>query len=186
MTMLYTDLTKCLGKLTYTVPRSCLCTSEVPKFILKIRRAGTDCYTHEFSHDELDGDTVTFNLDAPIRKLAQEIADKTSRNLFSAILRKAYLLRDAILDPSSPAAQEIGENLFKGATAAAGMLAVNAVVLAGSHSFPYFEFVATPPALIKEYFLVAFQNNQMLEIIDALEFEYLRIRKLLQQPSKTE
>ena len=44
-------------------------------------------------------------------KLAQEVADQSSRNLLSAILRKAYLVREAIIEPSSPAAKEIGENL---------------------------------------------------------------------------
>jgi hypothetical protein len=112
-------------------------------------------------------------------KLAQELADKTSRNLLSAILRRAYLLRQAIIDPSSPAAKEIRDDLAKGATQAVGAVAVGAVISAGSHVLPYLEFVATNPALIKEYILVAFQNAQMIEIVDALEFEYQRIRNRL-------
>ena len=68
--MLVINLNQCLGKLTYTVPRECLCAVKVPPFTLKIRRAGTDCYTHEFGHDERDGDKVTFYLDKPVRELA--------------------------------------------------------------------------------------------------------------------
>jgi hypothetical protein len=109
-------------------------------------------------------------------KLAQEIADTSSRNLLSAILRKAYLVREAIIDPSSPAAEEIGENIFKGATQAVGYGAMTAAIVAGTHAFPYLEFVATNPHLIKEYILVAFQNTQMVEIVEAIEFEYRRFR----------
>jgi hypothetical protein len=32
--------------------------------------------------------------------------------------------------------------------------------------------------LIKEYILVAFQNSQMTEIVDAIEFEYHRLKTL--------
>ena len=50
---------------------------------------------------------------------------------------------------------------------------------AGAHAFPYLEFVATNPNLIKEYILVAFQNAQMIEIVDAIEFEYRRLKSRL-------
>jgi hypothetical protein len=50
---------------------------------------------------------------------------------------------------------------------------------AGGHALPYLEFVANNPALIKEYIRVVFQNTQMIEIVDALEFEYRRIRNRL-------
>jgi hypothetical protein len=112
-------------------------------------------------------------------KLTQEVADKSSRNLLSAILRKAYLVREAIIDPSSSAAKEIGENVFVGATQAVGYGAMTAVLFAGTHAFPYLEFVATNPQLIKEYIVVAFQNSQMIEIVDAIEFEYRRLKNRL-------
>ncbi len=48
----------------------------------------------------------------------------------------------------------------------------------GSDALSFFEFVATNPALIRELILVAFQNLQMTQIVDAIEFEYLRMKTL--------
>lgn len=110
-------------------------------------------------------------------KLAQELADKTSRNLVSQIMRRAYLLMDAISHPESQAAKEIIPGFVKGAAATAGAAAIGAV---GHHAFPYLEFIATNPFMIKEYILVAFQNTQMSEVVDALEFEFNRVKALLQ------
>jgi hypothetical protein len=109
-------------------------------------------------------------------KLAQELADNTSKNLFNQILRRAYLLRDAIIDPSSPAEMEIRLSFAKGAAQAAGGIALTAALTGVAHAFPYFEFVATNPMIVKEYILVAFQNSQMSEVVDAIEFEYNRLR----------
>jgi hypothetical protein len=112
-------------------------------------------------------------------RLAQELAEKTSRNLFGQILRRAYLLREAIIDPNSQAAKELGTEVAKGAAHAAGAAALGAVLASAGHALPYLEFIATNPSIIKEYILVAFQNVQMNEIVDALEFEYNRIKKIL-------
>jgi hypothetical protein len=112
-------------------------------------------------------------------KLAQELADNTSKNLFSQILRRAYLLRDAIVDPDSPAAMELRQDLVKGAAQTAGGIALSAALAGGAHALPYFEFIANNPMIVKEYILVAFQNSQMGEIVDAIEFEYNRLRLLL-------
>jgi hypothetical protein len=112
-------------------------------------------------------------------KLAQELADKTSRNLFSQILRRAYLLRDAIIDPDSQAAKELGSEAAKGAAKVAGGAALTALLASAGHALPYLEFIATNPSIIKEYILLAFQNVQMNEIVDALEFEHYRIKQIL-------
>lgn len=68
--MLVINLNQCIGKLTYTVPRECVGLVKPPAYTLKIRRAGGARYVHEFAHDELDGNTVSFFLDDPIRALA--------------------------------------------------------------------------------------------------------------------
>ena len=52
---------------------------------------------------------------------------------------------------------------------------------AGHHALPFLEFVATNPSVIKEYIVVVFQNSQMIEIVDALEFEYNRLKRLFQE-----
>ena len=88
------------------------------------------------------------------------------------------MLRDAIVDPNSPAAAELRLDFAKGAAQAAGGIALSAVLAGGAHALPYFEFIATNPAIVKEYILVAFQNIQMSEIVDAIEFEYNRLRGL--------
>lgn len=69
--MLKIRLNQCTGKITYKVPRSCVCVAPLPVFILKVRRKGSCEYLHHFMHDELDGDLVSFMLDDEIRKLAE-------------------------------------------------------------------------------------------------------------------
>jgi hypothetical protein len=63
-------------------------------------------------------------------------------------------------------------------TGAAGAAGGATVSYLGSHALSFFEFVAMNPALIREYILVAFQNSQMIEIVDAIEFEYQRLKTL--------
>jgi formylglycine-generating enzyme required for sulfatase activity len=104
-------------------------------------------------------------------RLAQGLADKTSKNLVSQIMRRAYLLMDAIRNPDSDAGKKLTDGLLTGAGSAVG----TALVAAGwNHGLPYLEFIATNPSLVREYVLVAFQNSSMSEIVDALEFEYHR------------
>jgi hypothetical protein len=108
-------------------------------------------------------------------RLAQDLADKTSQNFFSQILRRAYLIRNAIIDPDSEAAKTLALEFVKGASSAAGGATL---LFLGSHAISFFEFVAMNPTLVKEYILVAFQNIQMTEIVDAIEFEYRRLKML--------
>jgi len=108
-------------------------------------------------------------------RLAQDLADKTSKNFFSQILRRAYLIRDAIVDPESEASKTLTLEFIKGASSAAGGATL---LLLGSHAISFFEFVAMNPVLVKHYILVTFENLQMTEIVDAIEFEYLRLKAL--------
>jgi hypothetical protein len=116
-------------------------------------------------------------------RLAQDLADKTSKNFFSQLLRRAYLIRDAIIDPNSEAAKNLTAEFVKGASKAAGGATL---LFLGSHALSFFEFVATNPILIKQYIAIAFQNVQMAEIVDAIEFEYQRLKKLAAVASKDE
>jgi hypothetical protein len=61
----------------------------------------------------------------------------------------------------------------------AGGAALTALLASAGHALPYLEFIATNPSIIKEYILLAFQNVQMNEIVDALEFEHYRIKQIL-------
>jgi hypothetical protein len=108
-------------------------------------------------------------------RLAQELADKTTKNFFSQLLRRAYLIRDAIVDPDSEAAKTLTLEFVKGASSAAGGVAL---LYLGSHAISFFEFVAMNPVLVKQYILVTFENLQMTEIVDAIEFEYRRLKIL--------
>jgi hypothetical protein len=108
-------------------------------------------------------------------KLAQGLADKTSRNLFSQILRRAYLWMDEVKDPESKASRELAASVAKGAAGAAGSLGL---LTASHYAFPFLEFVATNLPAVKQYVVVAFQHSQMTEIVDAIEFEYYRLKRL--------
>jgi hypothetical protein len=108
-------------------------------------------------------------------RLAQDLADRTSKNFLSQILRRAYLLRDAIVNPDSEAAKTLTLEFIKGASSAAGGATL---LFLGSHAISFFNFVAMNPALVKHYILVTFENLQMTEIVDAIEFEYLRLKAL--------
>jgi hypothetical protein len=69
--------------------------------------------------------------------------------------------------------------IAKGAGYAVGGFAATAApTLTGHHALPFIEFVATNLSIIKEYIVVAFQNSQMIEIVDALEFEHNRLKRL--------
>jgi hypothetical protein len=85
------------------------------------------------------------------------------------------LLRDAIIDLDAEAAKKVALEFVKGASYTTGGAAA---VFLGSHALSFFEFVATNPASIKEYILAAFPNLQMTEIVDAIEFEYRRLKTL--------
>ncbi|NPU23915.1 hypothetical protein [Bradyrhizobium denitrificans] len=113
-------------------------------------------------------------------KLAQELAERTNRNLFSQIARRGYLWVEEINDPESPASKELAASIAKGAV---GAVASTAVVAAIHHALPFLEFVATNLPAIKQYVVVAFQHTQMGEIVDALAFEYNRIKHLYQKAS---
>jgi hypothetical protein len=109
-------------------------------------------------------------------KLAQELADKTSRNLVSQILRTAYLVHEAIVNPVSDEAKALRADMKKNASYAAGGAMASAALAAGHHALPFLEFVATNPVLVKQYVVTAFQSVPMGEIVDAIEFEYNRLK----------
>jgi hypothetical protein len=109
-------------------------------------------------------------------KLAQEMADKTSRNLVSQILRKAYLVHEAIVNPVSDEAKALRADMKKNASYAAGGAMASVALAASHHALPFLEFIATNPILVKQYVVTAFQNVPMGEIVDAIEFEYNRLK----------
>jgi hypothetical protein len=85
------------------------------------------------------------------------------------------LIRDAIIDLDAESAKKVALGFVTGAAGVAGGATASYL---GSYALSFFEFVAMNPTLIREYILVAFQNSQMTEIVDAIEFEYHRLKTL--------
>jgi hypothetical protein len=110
-------------------------------------------------------------------KLVQELADKTSRNFISQIIRQGYLLVEALANPDSQEAKELRLGVARGL--GYGIATTAAITLTNHIALPFLEFVATNLPVFKQYVVVAFQNPQMIEIVDALEFEHNRLKRLI-------
>jgi hypothetical protein len=111
-------------------------------------------------------------------KQAQALADGTSKNLIAQLLRRAYLTCKSLIDPQTDEDRALVLEYTKGIAKAAGAAtfstAVGAMVVAAKccapHAISFFEFVAAHGQAIKEYTAIAFQNQQLGQIIDTVEY----------------
>jgi hypothetical protein len=107
-------------------------------------------------------------------KQAQDLAEGTSRNLVIQIIRRAYLFCQDLVDPKTDEARALVVEYKKGVARAAGVTTVGAIAATVSYSAPYaasfFEFVVLHAVEIKGYIAVAFQNAQLSQVIDVIEY----------------
>jgi hypothetical protein len=114
---------------------------------------------------------------------ARELARGTTQNLVVQILRGAYRVAQDLLKPQSEEARQfaneykagiykkLGEWTMTGAVAAT-ISAGTAVYLYG---VPFFEFVVTQGPSLKEYIAVAFQSEQLAQIVDSIMWLRLKL-----------
>ena len=121
-------------------------------------------------------------------KQAQDILDGTLKNLATQIVRRAHLFCSRLIDPRTDEDKAVVLEYKKGAGKTLGGAtvtgAITATVVVGGFATPYavsfFEFVATNAAMLKEYFVVAFQGGQIGQIIDTIAYT----RKALYERAK--
>jgi hypothetical protein len=109
---------------------------------------------------------------------AQSLAEGTSRNLVVQIVRRAYLFCQDIIDPRTDEARTLALEYKKGIAKAAGaatftaVTAVTAVAAShgAQHAASFFEFVAGNADVLRSYFAIAFQNDQLRQVIDIIEY----------------
>jgi hypothetical protein len=105
---------------------------------------------------------------------AQVLAEGTSRNLIIQVIRQAYLFCDEIINPKTDEARALALEYKKGAAKAAGATTVAAFVATATYGAPYavsfFEYVFLHAVEIKDYIVVAFQNAQLSQVIDAIQY----------------
>jgi len=104
---------------------------------------------------------------------AQSLAEGTSRNLVVQIVRSAYLFCQDLVDPQTEEARALASEYKKGAAKAAGATTVAAIVATATYGASYapafFDFVVNNGAALKEYFAIAFQNDHLKQVIDAVQ-----------------
>jgi hypothetical protein len=109
---------------------------------------------------------------------AQSLAEGTHRNLVAQIVRPAYLFCQDIIDPRTDQARALAFEYKKGIAAEAGKVTVNAatavaiaaVSYGALHAASFFEFVAGNAEVLRAYFAIAFQNDQLRQVIDVIEY----------------
>jgi hypothetical protein len=107
---------------------------------------------------------------------AQALARGTSQNLIIQILRSAHRLAHDLLDPESDEARSFAKEYKSGAYKKMGewtvtgvaVGGVSAALLAYYQAGPFFEFVITYSEPLKAYLGDAFQNPQLLQIVDSI------------------
>jgi hypothetical protein len=107
-------------------------------------------------------------------KQAQDVAAGTFKNLIIQLVRRAYLTCQSLANPQTDEDRELASEYQKGVAKAAGAATVGAAVATVTYGVPYaasfFEFVVAHAAAMKEYIAVAFQNPQLNQVIDAIEY----------------
>jgi len=106
-------------------------------------------------------------------KQAQDVVDGTLKNLATQIVRRAHLFCSRLIDPRTDEDKSVLLEYKKGAGKTLGAAtvtgAISASVVVGGFATPYavsfFEFVAANASMLKEYFVVAFQGDQIGQII---------------------
>lgn len=111
-------------------------------------------------------------------KQAQDLVDNTIKNLTTQIVRRAHLFCSRLIDPRTDGDKALQFEYEKGAAKTLGAATVTGfigttVVVGGfatPHAVSFFEFVAANSTMLKEYFLVAFQGDQIAQIIDVIAY----------------
>ena len=110
----------------------------------------------------------------------QELARGTSQNVIAQILRGAYRVAQDIQDPKSEEAKilvkeyksgmykKLGEWTITASVAgvASATTGIGAVVYV--YGMPFFEFVVAQGPLLKAYLALAFQNSQIVQLVDVI------------------
>jgi hypothetical protein len=113
------------------------------------------------------------------KKQAQDLADGTSQNLIFQIIRRAYLFCEDIINPQTEEAKALSKEYKLGAAKAAGAATITAIVgtavFAGPYAASFFDFVATNAGPFRAYIAAAFQNNQLNDVINTIEFTRSRL-----------
>lgn len=117
-------------------------------------------------------------------KQAQDLVAETSKNLIIQLIRRAYQTCQSLADPKTDEDRAIVAEYKKGIAQGAGVATLGAIVATTTHAAPhaasFFEFVIQHALPMKQYIAVAFQNPQLGQVIDAIE--YVRARLNNEQP----
>jgi hypothetical protein len=120
-------------------------------------------------------DTDSTNINA---KQAQDLVEGTIKNLVTQIVRRAHLFCSRLIEPRTDEDKAVLLEYKKGAAKTVGAATVTGVIgataIVGGFATPYaisfFEFVAANATPLKDYFLVAFQGDQIVQIIDTITY----------------
>lgn len=115
--------------------------------------------------------TTADNINA---RQAQQVVAGTIKNLITQLVRRAYLTCLSIADPKTEEDQSLVDEYKRGIARGAGTAAIGTAVAATTFAAPYavsfFEFVVHNAASIREYFAIASQNPQLVQVVDAIEY----------------
>jgi hypothetical protein len=110
---------------------------------------------------------------------AQQVIAGTVKNLITQLVRRAYLTCLAIADPKTDEDQALIAEYRRGVARGVGTAAVGAAMaattFAAPHAASFFEFVVQHAAAIREYFAVASQGPQLVQVIDTIEYVRLKL-----------
>jgi hypothetical protein len=114
------------------------------------------------------------------KKQAEILARETSQNLVGQILRGAHRIAADLCDPRTDEARNFAKAYKAGiynklgqltvAGSAAVAMSAGATAIAGIYFYatPFFDFVVTQAPLLKAYLAIAFQNPQLVQMIDSM------------------
>lgn len=106
-------------------------------------------------------------------KQAQDLVAGTSKNLIVQLVRRAYLTCQSLADARSDEDRALVAEYQKGVARGAGTATVGGMIAATTYAAPYaasfIDFVAHNAPALREYVVVAFQNQQLTQVIDAIE-----------------
>jgi len=110
-------------------------------------------------------------------KQAQDLAERTSRNFIAQLFRIARKTVDEITDPKTDEANQLQTEFKRGVANQTGKTTViAAAALVATSAWPVFEFVAAHADQIRVYLAAAYQNDQMIHILNAIEMARTRVK----------
>jgi hypothetical protein len=121
-------------------------------------------------------------------KQAQDVAEGTSRNAIIQLVRQAYLTAQKVADPKTEEDKKLEVEYLRGVASGLGKSVgsnignLTAAVVGGAtaaaavYAHPIFEFVAAHAGPLRAYFASVYQNDQMIQILNAIEIVRARIK----------